>query len=404
MARKIIVIGGGVIGTSIAWHLAKAEAGDITLVERDRLGAGTTWHSAGNITWMANSDTSIRAAFETLDEVAKEADQETGWLRTGRLYLARTPETLAWMERQAPLAEAAGIESRLIEPRDALALNPLIDPDALVGTWLNGASGRVNPADLTAAFARAARRRGVAIHENCAVEAVRVDGGKISGVASSDGDLDADLVIVACGLWSRRLLSPLDITLAQWGCEHFYIIQRTDPPLPRTMPSFVSPDDSIYGREEVGGLLVGCFDTDALTLDLDNGAPPDGFAFSLLDENWDQFGPYGERAVRLFPGLQNAPVHRFVNGPESFTPDGEPLLGPLAEVDGLYVATAFNSAGVTYSAYAGQLMSDLVTGSAPRFDPAPCDPLRFGDKGADEAWLRGQVAGTPAGHYHARHT
>ncbi len=404
MAKKIIIVGGGVIGTSIAWHLAKAEAGDITLVERDRLGAGTTWHSAGNITWMANSDRHIRAVFDAIDEVAKEAEQETGWLRTGRLYLARTAETLAWMERQAPIAEAAGFESRLIEPRDAVALNPLIDPGVLLGTWLIGASGRVNPADLTAAYARAARRRGVTLRENCAVGAVRASGSDVTGLATSDGDLDADVVIVACGLWSRRLLAPLGIKLAQWGCEHFYIIQRTDPPLPRTMPSFVSPDDSIYGREEVGGLLFGCFDTDALPLHLDNGAPPDGFAFSLLDENWDQFGPYGERAVRLFPQLQDAPVHRFVNGPETFTPDGEPLLGPLESIDGLYVASAFNSGGVTYSAYAGQLMADLVTGSTPRFDPDPCDPKRFGDKADDEAWLRQKVADTPAGHYHARHT
>jgi glycine/D-amino acid oxidase-like deaminating enzyme len=403
MPRRIAIVGGGVIGTAIAWNLAKAGAGDIVLVESDKLGAGTTWHSAGNVVWFSHRHREIMTAFETIEEVAKEADQETGWIRTGRTFLARSPKIMAWFEAQAALAEAKGIESRLLSPAEIGAYNPLVAPDAIVGAWFMGAAGRVNPADLTSAYARAARRRGVEIREDCPVRAIRTANGRVTGLATAQGVLDADIVVVAAGLWSRRLLAPLDVMLGQWGCQHFYIIQRTDPALPRTMPSFVSPDDSLYGREEVGGLLVGCFDADALALDLDHGAPPDGFAFSLLDENWDQFGPYGERAVELFPALANAPVHRFVNGPETFTPDGEPLIGPVAAIDGLYVASAMNSAGVTFSAYVGQLMADLVTGSPPRFDPKPFDPGRFADKPRDEPWLRAAVSGTPSGHYRSLH-
>jgi 4-methylaminobutanoate oxidase (formaldehyde-forming) len=403
MARRIAIVGGGVIGTSIAWNLAKAGAGDIVLVESDRLGAGTTWHSAGNVVWFSHRHREIMAAFETIEDVAGEADQATGWIQTGRTFLARSPQIMSWFEEQAALAEAKGIESRLLSPAEVAAYNPLIAPDALIGAWFMGAAGRVNPADLTAAYARAARRRGVEIKEETPVSAIETSNGRVTGLTTAQGVIGADVVIVAAGLWSRRILAPLGVSLGQWGCQHFYIIQRTDPALPRTMPSFVAPDESLYGREEVGGLLVGCFDTDALTLDMDHGAPPDGFAFSLLDENWDQFGPYGERAVELFPALKDAPVHRFVNGPETFTPDGEPLIGPVAALDGLFVASAMNSAGVTFSAYVGQLMADLVTGAAPRFDPKPYDPDRFADKARDEVWLRKAVSGTPSGHYRSLH-
>ena len=403
MTRRIAIIGGGVIGASIAWNLAQADAGEIVLIERDRLGAGTTWHSAGNIVWFSHRHREITAAFDTIEQVAQEADQDTGWLQTGRTFLARSASTMSWLEKQAPLAEAAGIESRLLKPSEIGAYNPLISPDGLIGGWFMGAAGRVNPADLTAAYARAARRRGVEIREECAVNAIHATNGRVTGLATSQGVIDADVVIVCAGLWSRRILASLDIALGQWGCQHFYIIQRTEPKLPRTMPSFVCPDDLLYGREEVGGLLFGCFDENALTLDLDHGAPPDGFAFSLLDENWDQFGLYGERAVELFPTLANAPVHRFVNGPETFTPDGEPLIGPMRDVEGLFVASAMNSAGVTFSAYVGQLMADLVTDADPRFDPEPFDPNRFGDQPQDEAWLRAEVSSTPSGHYRALH-
>jgi len=403
MNRRIAVVGGGVIGTSIAWNLARAQARDIVLVERHKLGAGTTWHSAGNVVWFAERHKQIMAAFEAIKQVAKEADQETGWIRTGRTFLARSDTTMAWFEDQAKIAKSLGVETRLLKPKEVGHYNPLIASEAIVGAWLVSAVGRVNPADLTTAYARAARRRGVTIRQDCAVEAIETKAGKVTGLATSDGPIEADVVIVAAGLWSRRLLAPLGVALGQWGCEHFYIIQRLTRELPRTMPSFVSPDDMIYGREEVGGLLFGCFDSDALTLDLDNGAPPDGFAFSLLDENWDQFSPYAERAFDLFPALREAPVHRFVNGPETFTPDGEPLVGPIAGLDGLFVASAMNSGGVTVSAPMGELVADLVTGAKPRYDPKPYAPGRFADKPKDEAWLRHEVSAAPSGHYRSLH-
>jgi glycine/D-amino acid oxidase-like deaminating enzyme len=390
---KCVVVGGGVVGTSIAWHLARQGLGEVTLLERDRLGSGTTWHSAGNITWKPTPsyDAPIQYAFETLAHL-KEAGHETGWLTTGRTFLARTPETRRLLEQFDSTAQQRGIASRWLDPEEARALNPLLDPTMVEqGIWLNPLSGRLNPADLTASYASAARRAGARITENMEVLGVGVTAGRVTGVETSDGFVGADIVVAAAGLWSRGLLAPLGVTLAQWPCEHFYLIAEVSPRLARETPSFVAPDDLIYGREEVGKFLVGCFDENAKTFD--PATLPKPFSFTLFPPDWDKIGPYFERMMRMFPVLEKAPIQHFVNGPESFTPDGLPLIGRLPDIDGLLVATAMNSAGVTWSAMTGRLIADLVAGTEPKFEVGRYDPLRFGDRGADLDWLAAQVSG-----------
>jgi len=403
MTRRIVVIGGGVIGTSVAWHLAVAGAGEITLLERDRLGAGTTWHSAGNITWLAYNDRQILATLDAVKAVSEESGQDVGWLKTGRLVLARDQATLESFAGSARLGEERGYGSQILTADEAAKHHPLLDPSAIAGAWLNGLSGRLDPAGLTAAYAGAARKRGVTIREACAVTGITTNNDNVTGVETSEGTAPADTVVVCGGLWSRRVLACCGVALPQWGCEHFYVIARVDPALDRTTPSFVSADYLVYGREEVGGMLLGCFDVDALTLDGDNGAPSDDFSFSLLEENWDKFAPYAEGAATLFPALADAPISRFVNGPETFTPDGQPLIGRTGNIEGLYVASAMNSGGVTYSGYSGQLISDLVTEAEPRFDPGRYAPTRFGAKAGDEAWLRETIAQTPSSNYRNLH-
>jgi len=402
MARKIVVIGGGVTGASVAWNLARRDAGDITLIERDRLGSGTTWHSAGNITWIPGNE-HILTLFDDLETVAREAEQETGWLWTGRLFLARSDSTLEHFRTMSQAADALRFDHAWLDPAQAAERHPWLEGDHLAGAWFNSKSGRVNPADLTAAHARAARRRGVTIIENCAATGLDIRNGRLSAVRSAAQDFDADVAIVCGGLWSRRFLSQLGVLLPQWGCQHFYLIARGPSRLDRTTPSFVCPDDLIYGREEVGDMLLGCFDKNALTLDGSHGAPPDDFSFSLLEENWDKVAPYVERAAEHFPCLGEAEIRRFVNGPESFTPDGEPLIGAYGSIDGLFVASAMNSGGVTYSALSGHLIADAVTDAAePAFDPAPYDPNRFSDRACNEDWLRECASGIVSGHYRDR--
>jgi len=392
MPRKIAVVGGGVIGCSIAWHLAERELGEIVLIERDRIGAGTTWHSAGNITWRPDPlhDATVLYAFETLARLTRETGQDTGWLETGRLFLAHGAAAIGRLEGYQEEAARRGIASRILTGMEAAGLHPLLAGGAIAAAWLNPLSGRVNPADLTAAYAKGARRRGVRIVENCRATALTIRGGRVRGVETSTGPIEADEVVVAAGLWSRALLAAVDIHLAQWACEHFYVIADVAPRLARETPSFVAPEDLLYGREEIGAMMVGAFDEDAKTIDA--ASLPEPFAFTLFPPAWDKFAPYFEKAVAIFPALETAPIRRFVNGPESFTPDNAPLIGPISGIDGLHVSTAMNSGGVTYSAAAGHLIADILAETNSPFDAAAFRPERFGEKARDLVWLQGEIS------------
>ncbi|MBL8704405.1 MAG: FAD-binding oxidoreductase, partial [Rhodospirillales bacterium] len=229
------------------------------------------------------------------------------------------------------------------------------------------------------------------------VRSIATQGGRVTGVETNQGLIAGDTVVCAAGLWSRSLLRSVGVALAQWPCEHFYVIAEVTPALARTTPSFVMPDRLIYGREEVGKFLVGFFDQNAKTIDPDSLPKP--FSFTLLPPDWDKIAPYFMAAVEIFPALENAPVRHFVNGPESFTPDGLPLIGRVSDLDGLYVATAMNSAGITWSAMTGHLVADLVAGAKPRFDAARYDPQRFGDRGRDLPWLTQAISGIVSAGY-----
>jgi glycine/D-amino acid oxidase-like deaminating enzyme len=389
---KCVVIGGGVIGASIAWHLARRGLGEVHLLERDRLGSGTTWHSAGNITWKpsADHDAPILYAFETIERLEREFGLATGWVKTGRMFLAGSDEVRQDLESFDRVARERGIPARWLASDEARELNPLLEPAAVEGIWLDSLSGRLNPSDLTAAYAAAARGCGAEIHENVEVLGLVTKGGRIAGLDTSSGHIPADCVVVAAGLWSRPLLQQHGISLAQWPCEHFYVIAEVSPRLARETPSFVAPDRLIYGREEVGKFLVGFFDENAKTLDPTSLPKP--FSFTLLPPDWDKIAPYFMAAVALFPALEAAPVRHFVNGPESFTPDGLPLIGRLSGIEGLHVATAMNSSGVTWSAMTGCLIADLVAEIEPRFDARRYDPLRFADQGRNLDWLTAEVS------------
>lgn len=395
---KCIVVGGGVIGSSVAWHLAR-DGHDVTLFERDRLGSGTTWHSAGNISWkpLPDNDQSVLYAYETIPRVEAESGQMTGWLRTGRTYIARTDPTLAEIEHFDAAARERGIEARWLRPGEVRALNPLLDPTHARGIWLSSLSGRLAPADLTAAYAIAARRAGGKVVEGASVARLIRSGDQVTGVETTDGVVPADLVVLAAGLWSRNLAAGVGVALPQWPAQHFYTILDVGQTLPREMPSFVSPDDLCYGREEVGHFLFGVFDEDALTVEPEE--LPEPFAFTLFPPLWEKFAPYAERAAEIFPILHTAGVRRFMNGPETFTPDGRPLIGRVPELEGLIIASAFNSTGITWSAMAGALVSDIAAERATRFPADRYLPGRFGEQAADLAFLREGTSKIVSGSY-----
>lgn len=394
-----IVVGGGVVGASVAFHLAEAGISDVLLLERDKLGAGTTWHSAGNLTWKPArfNDEMVLYAFDLFDRLSESTGIDLGWHRTGRLFLARSADWMTAFEGFAATAEARGFGGRLLSPAQAAREHPLLDPASLTGAWLNPLSGRLSPASLTEAYARAARALGATTRESCDVHRIETRGGGVSAVITADGPIESERVVVCGGLWSRPLLADLGVSLAQWGNEHFYVIADLPQPLGRDVPSFICPEDLIYGREEVGGLLFGCFDKDAKSLDVES--LPSSFAFSLLNEDWDKFAPYFEKATALFPVLEQAGMRSFINGPESFTPDGLPLVGAIDAIPGLFVCTGMNSIGVTVSAGCGHAIADLLTDRPPRFDIRTLAPGRFGDAAEDDDWLIETTSATPSRAY-----
>jgi glycine/D-amino acid oxidase-like deaminating enzyme len=256
----------------------------------------------------------------------------------------------------------------------------------------------LNPAGLVELYARASRSLGVNIHEQARIRQLSTESGRINGVVTVEGErLPFDDVVVCAGLWSPDLLGSQHIVLAQGGCEHMYIILELPERVPSQTPSFLSATDLIYGREEVGGILLGFFDTNASVIDV--GALPDPFSFVLLNENWDKIAPYLEPATELFPALKDASVRSFINGPEAFTPDGKPLIGAAKELTGLWLATGMNSYGVTISGASGHTIADLVAGVPPRFSADIYRVDRFGDKARDPQWLRRSISDSPSGYF-----
>jgi 4-methylaminobutanoate oxidase (formaldehyde-forming) len=384
----------------VAWHLKSRGLGDVHLFEKDKIGSGTTWHSAGLVSWgpWGDYDAPVLYLHELIPELEKQTGLKAGWQFTGRLYLTRDEAGLRRYEKYLAEAQNRGVDAHFLTPKEAREKHPLLTGSALHGAVYNPLSGRVNPAGLVELFARAGRRLGVEIHQHNEVSAILSSSGRITGVIAADGEKRSfDDVIVCAGIWSRDLLAQQDILLAQGGCEHMYVIMEMPERLPSDTPAFLSSSDLIYGREEVGGILLGCFDTGAKVIDIAN--LPRRFAFSLFNENWDKFAPYFEAAAEFFPAFEHAPVRSFVNGPEAFTPDGNPFIGPAEGTDGLWMCTGMNSHGVTISAGTGHVVADMLAGVEPRFRIDHYAVDRFGEQASDEEWLLKQISNSPSGNF-----
>ncbi len=398
--RRIAVVGGGVTGCSVAWHLRSRELGEVHLFERDQLGSGTTWHSAGLVVWnpQGDYDAPVLYLLDLIARLEKQTGLCSGWRETGRLYLARDAVTMDGFLDFHTQSRERGVDVRLLSPKEAVSYHPLLNPSALHGACYNPRSGHLDPAGLVELFARSGMSLGVKVHQHCRVSELATESGRINGVVTDDGEtLAFDDVVVCAGLWSTDLFGKLDIVLAQGGCEHMYIIMDMPERLPTNTPAFLSSADLIYGREEVGGTLLGCFDTDASVIDVD--ALPDPFSFTLLNDNWDKFAPYFAAAAELFPVFNDAGVRGFINGPEAFTPDGNPFVGAAQGIDGLWLCTGMNSHGVTIAGATGHVVADLLAGKEPRFPTRHYAPGRFGEMARDSDWLRQKISASPSGNY-----
>ncbi len=363
----IVIIGGGIVGTSVAYHLARRGVTDVVLLERRQLTCGTTWHAAGlvgqlratlNLTRLAKYTTELYRGLEA------ETGQATGFRQTGSLAVAATAARFEELKRGASMARSFGLEVDIVAPGAARELWPLLETRDLVGAVYLPKDGRTNPIDTTQALARGAKSRGVRIIENCGVTGIDVADGRVTGVRSSGGAIRAPVIVNCGGMWARDIGGWVDASVPLHAAEHFYIVTEPLPGLSPGMPVLRDADGCSYYKEDTGKLLVGWFEPQAKPWGM--AGIPESFCFETLPEDLAHIEPLFAAAMRRVPALATAGVQVFFNGPESFTPDDRYLLGETPEVGGLYVAAGFNSIGIQSAGGAGKVLADwIVDGHAP---------------------------------------
>lgn len=380
---RTVVIGGGVIGCSIAYHLAREGRRDIVVLERSKLTSGTTWHAAGLVRLLRPSATLTKLINYSIDlygELERETGQATGWVQTGSLTLATNSDRLTNIKRQVSLGRAFGLQAEVVDAARAQDLWPLIKVDDVIGAVWSPADGRVNPSDVALALSKGARARGVRIFEDTAVTGLRKQNGRIAGVVVGDQVITADEVVIACGLWSREVAAMAGAHMPLYACEHFYMLTKPLPEVqalgPGThLPTLNDQDAFLYARDDVEGLLVGSFEPHAKGLPLSR--LPADFSFDLLDEDWDHFMPMMENALRRIPALERAEVRMLLNGPESFTLDSQFMLGESPEVPGLFLMGGMNSTGIALAGGAGRAMAEWIIAGEPTMELNEADIRRF---------------------------
>jgi glycine cleavage system T protein len=386
---RVVVVGGGIAGCSVAYHLAKLGWRDVLLLERREISCGTTWHAAGLVGQLRATQNLTRLAkygADLYERLEAETGQATGFRRPGSVSLARNPERMHELKRLASMARCFDVEVEVIAPSEAGRRWPLMRTDDLVGALWLPRDGRTNPIDTTLALARGARQGGATILENTAVTAVCVEHGRVAGVKTPAGDVTCEVVVNCAGMWAREIGRMAGVTVPLHASEHFYIVTEPMAGVKPDLPVLRDTDGYIYVREEVGGLLMGGFEPVAKPWGME-GIPAD-FAFSLLPEDWEHFQVLMEQGIHRIPALETAPVRRHVNGPESFTPDGRYLLGEAPECRGFFVAAGFNSIGIASGAGAGRAVAEWIVGGEPPMDLWDVDIRRVASFQANPRYLR----------------
>ncbi|MCC6854311.1 MAG: FAD-dependent oxidoreductase [Rubrivivax sp.] len=404
---RVVVVGGGIAGCSAAYHLARLGIGDVLLLEQGRLTSGTTWHAAGLVGQMRpnrNQTRMSRYGIELYAALEAETGLATGWKRCGSVNVARTPERMQMLRRQAALARSFGVEVQLISPREAGDLWPLMRTDDLQGAiWIPG-DGKANPADLCMSLAKGARQRGARLLEGVEVTGVLRAGGaqrpRVAGVRTAQGEVRCELLVVCAGLWARQFGALAGVTVPLYAAEHFYLVTDRIEGVHPMLPVMRDPDGCIYYKEEVGGLVMGGFEPQAKPWRVD--PVPASFQFQLLGEDWEQFEVLMTNAIHRTPCLEQAKVKMLLNGPESFTPDGNFILGEAPELQGCYVCAGFNSAGIANSGGAGRLIAEWIAAGEPSVDLWDVDIRRFGPFMANRRALAERSGETLGLHYAMR--
>ena len=359
---RVVIVGGGVIGVSIAYHLTKLGCSDVVLLERDQLTSGTTWHAAGLIASAGMSSETLlwvqQYSRKLYAELEAETGLSTGFMPVGHIQLSTNVTRSEIQRREMHFARLNGLEKFELSPAEIKQHFPLVDTGGLVSGIYTPSDGRANPVDVTMSLAKGARMRGATILEHVQVTDFEVKNKRITGVHTTEGNISCETVVLAAGMWSRQLGAKIGVSVPLQATEHYYLLTEPIEGIHRDLPIIEDPDSYAYVREEGGGLLFGLFEPVGATWSANGVA--DNASFLTLPADWERMEPFLEHAFKRFPVMNTTGIKTFFCGPESFTPDGSFLMGEAPEVDGLYVATGMNSLGILSGGGIGYLLAEQI--------------------------------------------
>jgi sarcosine dehydrogenase len=397
---QIVVIGGGIIGCSTAYHLARDHKADVILLEQGQLTSGSTWHAAG-LVGQLRSSASITKVLKYSVDLYKRLDQETGletgWKMSGCLRLATNQDRWTEYRRLATTAQSFGMDMHLLSPQEARAMFPLMQVDDLVGaSWLP-TDGQASPSDITQSLAKGARMHGAKIFEHVRVTGFDMKGGRILAVKTDKGDIACEKVVNCAGQWARQVGAMAGINVPLQPVKHQYVITEKMDGLSSDAPTIRDPDRRTYFKEEVGGLSFGGYEPNPQGWT--TGDVPGDFEFQLFDDDYDHFEQHMIQAIARVPALENVGVKQMINGPESFTPDGNFILGPAPECVNMFVGAGFNAFGIASGGGAGWVLAQwVIDGEAP-LDLWVVDIRRFAEMHKDRQWVNDRTLEAYGKHY-----
>ena len=396
----IVVIGGGIVGCSTAYHLARDHKADVVLIDKGKLTGGSTWHAAGLVGQLRSSASItqvLRYSVELYKKLEAETGLATGWRETGCLRLAMNDERWTEFRRQATTAHSFGLDMHLLTPAEAKAMWPLIEAGDLVGATFMPSDGQASPSDITQALARGARTHGAKLYEGVACTGFELTDGRVVAVLTDAGRIACEKVVLCAGLWSRQIGAFAGVSVPLQAVKHQYVITEPIPGIAAGMATIRDPDRRTYFKEEVGGLAFGGYEPNPIPWI--TGDAPNNFEFQLFEDDWDHFEQHMEAALARIPALQTAGIKQMINGPESFTPDGNFILGEAPEVRNFFVGAGFNAFGIASAGGAGWVLADWVTKGEQPLDLWVVDIRRFSDLHKDRDWTRDRTLEAYGKHY-----
>ncbi len=363
---KVVVIGGGVVGTSCLYHLAKYGWKDVILLERDQLTSGTTWHAAGLVSQLGPSAAITKIRKYTLDlykELEKKVDHSPGLRLNGALSIAENKGRWQELQRQATTAQLYDVDVRILDKDQIKKKYPIVNTDEVLGGILMPGDGAADPSGVTHMLAKAAKMEGAKIYEKSPVKEILTKKGRISGVRVNDHVIDCEYIVLASGMWSRQIGEKAGVSIPLYPAEHFYIITEPIKNLSSNLPVIRDFDNRTYIKEDAGKILVGIFEGNSIPAWNKTNVVPEDFSFGEFQENFEHFEPYLNSAIKRFPVLETAGIRKFFSGPESFTPDTNTLLGEVPEIKNFFVCCGLNSIGIGSGGGVGKVTAEwLING------------------------------------------